>query len=104
MDLERHLTWIQHGGKVVYGPVSMLPGSKQSPTPTGTYDVQWKDKNHVSGEFGDAMPYSVFFAPGGIAFHQGSQTTSSHGCIHLRRSDAAHYFAALGLHARVKVF
>lgn len=29
------------------------------------------------------MPYSVFFAPGGIAFHEGSLTEDSHGCVRL---------------------
>jgi hypothetical protein len=33
----------------------------------------------------------VFFAVGGIAFHEGSLKSSSHGCIHLTM-DAARYY------------
>ncbi len=40
------------------------------------------------------MPYSVFFS-GGIAYHQGSLSEQSHGCIHLSRSAAKEFFAAL---------
>lgn len=82
----------------------MLPGSPGSPTPTGTYRVQWKDRSHVSGEFGDTMPYAVFFAPGGVAFHQGSLTASSHGCVHLDAQNAAAYFTQLKVGDPVTVF
>ncbi|MBC8092897.1 MAG: L,D-transpeptidase, partial [Pseudonocardia sp.] len=40
------------------------------------------------------MPYSVFFN-GGIAFHQGSLSELSHGCIHLSRSAASEFFRSL---------
>lgn len=104
MDLVAHTTWIQRHGRIVLGPVWMLPGSPGSPTPPGSYRVQWKDKAHVSGEFGDPMPYAVFFAPGGIAFHEGSLTRSSHGCIHLDAENAPAYFAQLDVGDTVQVF
>lgn len=104
VDLAAHRTWIRRDGTIVFGPVVMLPGSSVSPTPRGSYRVQWKAKTHVSGEFGDDMPFAVFFAAGGIAFHEGSLTRSSHGCIHLGAKAAAGYFAQLRVGDSVAVF
>jgi lipoprotein-anchoring transpeptidase ErfK/SrfK len=88
----------------VYGPVHVRPGGPDLPTPTGTFRVQWKDREHVSSEFGDAMPYAVFFAAGGIAFHQGSLVTPSHGCVHLDATAAAAYYKTLAVGDQVSVF
>ena len=51
------------------GPVDGEPGAPDCPTPVGTFTVQWKDPHHVSDLPNHApMPYSVFFASGGVAF------------------------------------
>lgn len=95
VDLDAQRAWLQRDGAVSYGPVPIQGGSRSAPTPTGTFTVLWKDRDHVSGEFGVPMPYAVFFAAGGIAFHQGSLTDPSHGCIHLAEPHAAVFFARL---------
>jgi lipoprotein-anchoring transpeptidase ErfK/SrfK len=41
------------------------------------------------------MPWSVFFAAGGIAFHTGSLRAQSSGCIHLSDSTAKRFFGNL---------
>jgi lipoprotein-anchoring transpeptidase ErfK/SrfK len=46
----------------------------------------------------------VFFAQGGIAFHAGSLTSSSHGCIHLTLANAHYYHDHLPIGAEVDVF
>lgn len=82
-------------GRVTYGPVPITHGRPGWRTPTGTFRVTWKDIDHVSSEFNNApMPYSVFFN-GGIAFHAGSLTEQSHGCIHLSTTAAAKYYYTL---------
>jgi hypothetical protein len=102
-DLTADLTWLQSDGKITYGPVRMKPGLPR--TPRGTFHVQWKAGAHyVSTEFGDPMPYAVFFAPGGIAFHGGSLTKKSHGCIHLDIDSARYYDDHLPVGAEVVVF
>lgn len=73
-------------------------------TPAGVFHVLRKNAHQVSSEFGEPMPDAVFFAPGGIAFHQGSLSTGSHGCVHLSPGDAEHYFRALPIGAEVAVF
>ena len=49
------------------------------------------------------MPYSVFFADGGIAFHEGRQDTASGGCVKLGHDDAVAWFAYLQVGDEVQV-
>ena len=104
-DLRDHLTWLQSGGKITYGPVRMEPGGPADPTPRGIFHVSWRAGPHyVSTSFGIPIPYAVFFAPGGIAFHAGSLTTPSHGCVHLTLASAHYYNDHLPDGAEVAVF
>jgi len=104
-DLRDHLTWLQSHGQITYGPVRMEPGGPNDPTPRGVFHVAWKAGAHyVSTSFGIPIPYAVFFAPGGIAFHAGSLTTSSHGCVHLSLPSARYYHDHLPEGAEVAVF
>lgn len=103
VDLSAHKAWIVQGGEVVYGPVPMLPGRKGNPTPTGTFHVLSKEKVHLSKEFDDApMPNSVFFYPGD-AFHTGSLSVYSHGCIHLSAGASLKFFNTLHIGDVVQV-
>lgn len=95
VSLSRLKAWLMRDGKVVRGPVPIKPGSADEPTPVGMFRVAWKDRDHTSNEFGMPMPNSVFFAAGGIAFHEGSLDTSSHGCVHLSPEDSAAFFDGL---------
>ena len=107
VDLSDHLTWLQSGGRITYGPVPMEPGppGTQRATPRGTFHVQWKaGPNYISTEYDEPMPYAVFFAPGGIAFHGGSLTTPSHGCVHLDIGSARYYHDHLPVGAEVVAF
>src|SRR5690349_9448104 len=104
-DLGDHLTWLQAGGRISYGPVRMEPGAPADPTPRGIFHVAWKAGAHyISTSFGLPIPYAVFFAPGGIAFHAGSLTTSSHGCVHLSLANAHYFHDHLPNGAEVAVF
>ena len=49
------------------------------------------------------MPWSVFFAPGGIAFHEGRKDTPSAGCVRLSAADAKIFFDSLQIGDRVEV-
>lgn len=104
VDLKDKVSWLQINGVVMYGPVRIEPGSPGQVTPVGNFTVSWKDKHHISSEFNEAMPDAVFFAPGGIAFHVGSLTKGSHGCVHLSVPDANYYFNQLAVGATVSVF
>jgi lipoprotein-anchoring transpeptidase ErfK/SrfK len=106
VDLADHLTWLQSGGRITYGPVRMEPGPPgPHATPRGMFHVSWKGGPHlISNEYGEPMPYAVFFAPGGIAFHGGSLTVPSHGCVHLTIASARYYNEHLPIGAEVDVF
>jgi len=104
VDLTHSLTWLQSGGRVVYGPVPITSGRPGYRTWAGTFAVYWKDIDHYSSQFNNApMPYSVFF-DGGIAFHEGSLSVPSHGCIHLSYAAARQYFGYLNVGDQVYVF
>ncbi|MGW3962037.1 L,D-transpeptidase [Amycolatopsis sp. NPDC005003] len=95
VDISAHKAWLLEGGKVSYGPVPMLPGRKGYETPTGTFHVLSKEKMHLSKQFDNApMPNSVFFYPGD-AFHTGSLSVYSHGCIHLSAGASLKFFNTL---------
>jgi hypothetical protein len=108
VDLARHISWLQSDGKVSFGPVQMEPGKPGSgphATPTGTFQVQWKaGPDFVSDIYNEPMPWATFFAPGGVAFHGGSLTHWSHGCVHLTVANAHYYQEHLPIGAEVVVF
>ncbi len=103
IDLSANKSWLIEDGAVSYGPVPITHGRPGYLTPPGTFHVGWKDIDHKSSEFNNApMPYSVFFN-GGIAFHEGSLSDLSHGCIHLSPAAAERYYNALAVGDTVQV-
>jgi lipoprotein-anchoring transpeptidase ErfK/SrfK len=94
VSISRKRAWLVRDGHVVLSaPITTgRPGERTSP---GTFHVTWKDADHRSSEFDDApMPWSVFF-DGGIAFHTGSLSRQSAGCVHLSDSAARTFFRTL---------
>ncbi len=77
-------------------------------TPPGDFAVMWKDKDHRSGEYTTPegkpapMPNSVFFVSG-VAFHAGSLSVYSHGCIHLSNAASLKFYNNLAVGDRVQV-
>jgi len=103
VDLSANQAWLLAAGRVAVGPVPITTGRPGYETPPGTFLVQYKDIDHLSREFDDApMPYSVFFNSG-IAFHEGSLTALSHGCVHLSSSAAQSFFNGLAVGDVVQV-
>ena len=95
VDLSAQQAWLMRDGEVTYGPVPAATGKASAPTDAGTFRVSWKDLHHRSSEFRNApMPYSVFFNDG-EAFHKGSVTVRSHGCVHLTHRAAQTFYNTL---------
>ena len=104
IDLSRQQAWLMKGGQVTYGPTPITSGKPGCRTPRGTFTVLWKDRHHRSREFNNApMPYSVFFTHSGIAFHQGSISSPSHGCVRMGRGAAVNFFNKLSVGQVVQV-
>ncbi|MEW2163066.1 L,D-transpeptidase family protein [Streptomyces sp. NPDC007084] len=107
VDLKRQLTWVQKGGKTVFGPVPMRSGGVGHRTRTGWFRIYWKHKNHWSTLYNAPMPYAQFFS-GGQAFHavSGSINTTggSMGCVNLRLADARRLWGVLKTRDHVYVW
>jgi L,D-transpeptidase catalytic domain len=95
IDLSANTSWLMRNGTVTYGGVPITSGKPGYETPPGTFKVQYKDIDHWSQAYDAPMPYSVFFTTTGIAFHEGSLTAQSHGCVHLSPEAARAYYNAL---------
>ncbi len=113
VDLNAPLTWLQSDGRITYGPVSMEagpPGTQQA-TRVAPSTSSRRPERAISAlsvamrksEYHVPIPYAVFFAPGGVAFHGGSLTTPSHGCVHLDIGSARCYHDHLPTGAEVIV-
>ena len=109
VDMTSKQAWLMRSGSVIRGPIPIQTGGPGKETPLGTFVVQWKDKNHVSQESRlpngqpSPMPWSVFFADGGIAFHQGTLRTQSAGCVRLSKPDAVLFYDTLQLGDEVQI-
>jgi len=110
VDLDTQRAWLLHDGKITRGPVKIASGGNGEETPIGhSLRVYRKDKDHLSQESRLAdgrpapMPWAVFFQDGGIAFHSGSPSRSSAGCIHLAPADAEAWFDDLQIGDQVQV-
>jgi L,D-transpeptidase-like protein len=95
IDLSANTSWLMQNGTVTYGGVPITSGKPGYETPPGTFHVTYKDIDHWSRAYDAPMPYSVFFTDTGIAFHEGSLTAPSHGCVHLSQEAARTYYNAL---------
>lgn len=109
VDLDDQKAWLISGGKITKGPVRISSGGQGKETPTGTFHVYKKDKDHTSNEFPlpngqpAPMPNSVFFGAGGIAFHGGDPKRASAGCVHVGTADSVAFFNALNVGDEVQV-
>jgi hypothetical protein len=104
VDLGAKVAWLIQDGEIARGPVPISSGGPERETPRGDFRVEWKNADHRSAEFdGAPMPFAVFFAEGGIAFHEGNLHTPSAGCVRLAYEDAEAFFGHLQIGDRVEV-
>jgi L,D-transpeptidase catalytic domain len=104
VDLAHNEAWLLKAGHVVRGPVQINKGAPGKNTPSGTFNVLWKDLHHRSKEYNNApMEYSVFFTTGGVAFHEGDVHKKSAGCVHLSATNAAAWYSNLSVGDQVQV-
>jgi hypothetical protein len=109
VSLGAQRAWLFKDGQISYGPVPVSTGGPGKQTPVGDHVVQWKHRDHTTDEFKTAqgkpapMPFAVFFAEGGVAFHEGTLNRRSAGCVRLTRKDAEHFYNYLQLGDKVEV-
>ena len=101
-SVSRRTAWLLKDGKVVVA-VPALGGRPGHETPTGQFDVQFKDADHVSSIYKNAkMPNYVNFTDA-VGFHAGSLKVTSHGCVHLSSDNAKRFFDYLKVGDQVDV-
>ncbi|MBQ3525268.1 MAG: L,D-transpeptidase [Akkermansia sp.] len=69
-------------------------GKRSTPTPTGHFHIQEKDRHHRSNLYHASMPFFMRLTLDGVGLHQGPIRgyPSSHGCIRLYWDDARFLF------------
>jgi lipoprotein-anchoring transpeptidase ErfK/SrfK len=96
IDLEARVISAFRDGHEIGTAVALL-GTPSHPTPTGTFPVLNKSREHFSRKYNNApMPHSLWLTNTGIAIH-GSPVTNgyaSHGCIGVPDPFAEKLFAA----------
>lgn len=107
----QRLTVTAHGKQIHAWPISS--GTREFPTPTGTFRPAWMAKMWFSRKYDDApMPHAVFFKDG-AAIHGTTSVRSlgraaSHGCVRLAPSNAATLYGLVTKHGmaatRISVF
>jgi lipoprotein-anchoring transpeptidase ErfK/SrfK len=94
VDLASEKLHVYRGG-IEIGQAFILYGADHKPTPTGTFPILQKDKDHVSNLYGAPMPYMLRLTWGGVAIH-GSEVeanAATHGCVGVPDEFAALLFA-----------
>ncbi len=105
---DRTLAWVVDGK--VRMTMDVRFGAKKEPTREGTFQVEWKSRNHVSKLYDSKMPYALFFS-GGQAIHYSTDFAArgyrgaSHGCVNVRdKAKVAALFEATRVGDKVIVY
>jgi hypothetical protein len=94
---------LRDGATVTTAPIST--GRKGYRTPAGEYVVTDKHRKWRSTIYPADMPFFMRLSCGEIGFHEGKLPgyPASHGCIRLRRQDAAEFFKHVPIGTRVVI-
>lgn len=102
-SISQKKAWLLKGDRQVVLAVPALGGRPGHETPTGQFEVQFKDADHVSSIYKNAkMPNYVNFTSA-VGFHAGSLSVTSHGCVHLSSDSAKRFFDYLKVGDQVDV-
>jgi lipoprotein-anchoring transpeptidase ErfK/SrfK len=105
VSLPLQIAFVFKGGALV-GVSSVSSGVAGYDTPTGTFTILQKDKDHKSNIYEDApMPYMLRLTWDGVALHAGKVTgePASHGCVRLPTAFARKLYELAELGATVSV-
>ena len=82
IDLARQLLTVFRGGHEI-GSAVILYGTDGKPTPTGSFTILEKDRDHYSHSYDAPMPYMLRLTDDGVAIHGSNvrEGWATHGCI-----------------------
>ena len=93
IDLRTQLLSVFRGGDEI-GTAIVLYGADAKETPTGTFPILWKGRNHRSSLYDAPMPYTLRLTGDGVSIH-GSNVrwgAATHGCIGVPEGFASRLF------------
>ncbi len=105
VSLPLQRAFVYRGGTLI-GVSTVSTGQPGYETPTGTFPILQKRREHYSNLYDNApMPFMQRLTWDGVALHAGEvpDRPASHGCIRLPVAFARHLFAATELGAAVHV-
>ena len=105
VSLPLQLAYVYRGGTLI-GVSTVSTGKPGHETPTGTFEILQKKRDHRSNLYDDApMPFMQRLTWDGIALHAGAipGEPASHGCVRLPRSFAQKLFEVTQLGASVHI-
>lgn len=104
VDLDAQTATLTRDG-VAAGPAPVSTGRKGYRTPPGEYVVTDKHRKWRSTLYPADMPFFMRLSCGEIGFHEGKLPgyPASHGCIRMRRKDAAEFFQQVPVGTKVVI-
>jgi hypothetical protein len=105
VSLPLQVAYVYRGGALI-GVSTVSTGAPGHETPTGSFRILQKNRDHRSNLYNDApMPFMQRLTWDGIALHAGEipGRPASHGCVRLPLAFARNLFAATRLGASVHI-
>jgi hypothetical protein len=105
VSLPLQLAYVYRGGTLI-GVSTVSTGKPGHETPTGSFEILQKKRDHRSNLYDDApMPFMQRLTWDGIALHAGAipGEPASHGCVRLPRTFAQKLFGVTQLGASVHI-
>ena len=98
VDLKSQIISVFRGGQEI-GSAVILYGADGLPTPTGTFPVLAKLKDHRSQTYDAPMPYTLRLTADGVSIHASNVRWgyATHGCIGVPEAFAAKLFDAVSV-------
>jgi lipoprotein-anchoring transpeptidase ErfK/SrfK len=93
VDLAAQQLYFYRDGAEI-GRSSIIYGADTMPTPTGTFPILEKDKDHISNLYFAPMPYMLRLTMDGVSIHASkmNEKFATHGCIGVPTEFAARLF------------
>ena len=104
VDLKSQIISVFRGGQEI-GTAVVLYGADGLPTPTGTFPVLARLKDHRSQTYDAPMPYTLRLTADGVSIHASNVRWgyATHGCIGVPEAFAARLFDAVKVGDKVLV-
>jgi lipoprotein-anchoring transpeptidase ErfK/SrfK len=97
--------YVYRGGTLI-AVTTVSTGRRGHSTPTGTFNILEKDREHYSSLYNNApMPFMQRLTWGGVALHAGHipGRPASHGCVRLPLAFARHLYGVTSVGAAVHI-